>query len=588
MIQIIRLELINYNSWEHLELYFEQGLNVFRGDSGSGKSTIHEALYWGFTGICLKGGKGKEVGKDGSKHFGVIVDFEKDGTSYKVTRNQRDLHLAVNNELHDTHLHKKDLQEEIYKILGHTQSTLIHGLVFGQGINAFSSLSAKGKRDLLKEFFDTSWLDKMKDLNMVDLRELETIRSGLDSSIISTDYNISLTEERINSQEQKKKSFKENIQVQVDGFEKQIRASKELIENKKPVDVPDELGTFDDSVLIKLKDRLSDYKVQTISAKNHIEHLEEGIQDAKNDIKEILSNSLPNKCSQCGSDIDITEAENIRQITKEERETSIEGANLLIKECRDTIKHIEGLMQDLPEKIAKEEASRRMYEEASRDRLSALNYNKGLEGEIKKYKSQIENMVQEISFLKKQKFDGTKLSELKDNLKSYKKQKKEAEGKLKKVSKELEIKLWWSKHLGATGISSYIFQEMISSFSVSVKEYISMFGMDIDFSVDNSMSTPKFQIDTLIEGKILPYHRRSGGQKRVLDLCIYLGMKKLLPSKFNIMFIDEPMVNTDPKQQEIIYQILRQESQDKSVNVITHQELDVYGGLNIVEIENLK
>ena len=587
MIKFKKVVAETFRSWPILVIDFELGLNVLRGASGSGKSSILEAMYWGISGLSTKGEKTKDVVMAGKKDCTVLIDFEVGEDTYSIRRTTKSLEFKKN-EIAFEGIHKEDHQREIYKVFGCTKETLIHNFIFGQGINTFSSLPAKGKRELMEQFFDTKWINSMKIENTMILRQLESDRTTLDREILVLGNELEVLEVNISSEVDKKNNFKEVQEEKLRQFNAHkltlIKRSEVLPKLKTLFKVPD----FDINKYNILKEELSDKYSERIVCESELKSLRLNLRNIKTRKHDLEIIELKTQCEHCLQSLDITQAE-------VEREKAIESVIAAYEECENQIRLKERKITDLGITINSMLRPLDKQEEAKKNRAEFLYKNDAIKRENQRnselavtYAKDMEKLVEAISETKKQKFDNYPLNQFKKKQTETKKLLKIKEKNYKEVNNQIEKYLWWGKALGATGISSYIFHEMISSFSVKVKSFIQKFGYDVDFSVDLSTSTPKFKINTLIEGVERPFSSRSGGEKKVIDLCIYFAMKSLLPSRFNILFVDEPMVGTDPKQREIIYSILREVSQELGVYIVTHLELDVYGGLNIIEMKNLK
>jgi ABC-type lipoprotein export system ATPase subunit len=68
----------------------------------------------------------------------------------------------------------------------------------------------------------------------------------------------------------------------------------------------------------------------------------------------------------------------------------------------------------------------------------------------------------------------------------------------------------------------------------------------------------------------------SGGEKRIIDVCTLMGLRKLTESihnkKFNILLLDEVLDSLDKKNTSQYLQILKKVANELSVAIITHND----------------
>jgi len=83
---IKKLILHNFLSYKDTTLEIpDEGIYSFIGDTGSGKSSIRDAITWGIFGKC-RTAVNDELIRDGEKETYVIVEFEHNGKNYRATR----------------------------------------------------------------------------------------------------------------------------------------------------------------------------------------------------------------------------------------------------------------------------------------------------------------------------------------------------------------------------------------------------------------------------------------------------------------------------------------------------------------------
>lgn len=88
---ISSLELSNFRNYEHLELSFDQGTNIFYGDNAQGKTNILEAIYLSGTTKSHKGSRDREMIRFDQNESHIKTIVLKEEKEYQI-----DIHLKKN------------------------------------------------------------------------------------------------------------------------------------------------------------------------------------------------------------------------------------------------------------------------------------------------------------------------------------------------------------------------------------------------------------------------------------------------------------------------------------------------------------
>ena len=123
------LLLENIRSHQKTELKFDRGITVFTGRTGSGKSTILMAIEYVLFGSA-SGISNQMILRRGAKAGRIVLEFEHNGSTYKVERGLKRTGKSILVDEHHLRLFKdgvklpvmaraKDLNEEVLGILGY-------------------------------------------------------------------------------------------------------------------------------------------------------------------------------------------------------------------------------------------------------------------------------------------------------------------------------------------------------------------------------------------------------------------------------------------------------------------------------------
>lgn len=85
------LELKEYRNYEHLNLQFDEGINILYGENAQGKTNVLEAIYLGGTTKSHRGSKDREIIRFNRDEGHVRLNIEKENVSHRI-----DLHLKKN------------------------------------------------------------------------------------------------------------------------------------------------------------------------------------------------------------------------------------------------------------------------------------------------------------------------------------------------------------------------------------------------------------------------------------------------------------------------------------------------------------
>ena len=85
-----RLELKNFRNYQHESLEFVDGINIFYGNNGQGKTNVLEALFLASMGKSFRTSHDVEMIKDGTDGFEIDVDFnESTDRNIKIGYNKK-------------------------------------------------------------------------------------------------------------------------------------------------------------------------------------------------------------------------------------------------------------------------------------------------------------------------------------------------------------------------------------------------------------------------------------------------------------------------------------------------------------------
>ena len=165
----ISLEMKNFGSYKSEVLSFNEfDIAVISGESGSGKSTIPDAIIWALYGRSERESVLSHAADEKKDAVEVTLRFELDGQEYEVNRrrgSKSDLSLyTVNENGEKVNISEKGIRgvdAQIQKLLGMDYETFrLTAFVPQDGVNTFANLGPADRKHFLEQFLDTSVWDK--------------------------------------------------------------------------------------------------------------------------------------------------------------------------------------------------------------------------------------------------------------------------------------------------------------------------------------------------------------------------------------------------------------------------------------------
>ena len=263
MIHLNKLTVEGFGSLiEYREFNLDRvGLNIMRGPTGAGKTSIPSALAWGFYGTTLKTKPTVQTWDkyqtESFKGTLVRIDFKKGNDSYSVIRcisykkkifdkkkGGSGLYILKNNIPVESERNKTDKQSYIQNLLGYSYDLFINSIIFGQKLKRIIEESGPNKKKIFDEAFEVVFIDKAKDNVSKDKAKLnevirdtedkfENIRSQLSDALEAYDDAIEFeksfekTKNKSLEKANKKKKQLLNIISDIESEKKKYEKTKE-------------------------------------------------------------------------------------------------------------------------------------------------------------------------------------------------------------------------------------------------------------------------------------------------------------------------------------------------------------------------
>ena len=161
-------------NFENVNLTLVLGHNLDLGGDGSrngtGKTTIINALSYALYGEALTNiRRDNLINKTNGKAMIVTVDFEKDGTNYRIERGRRPGTLkllvdGVDREDNDAQGDSRETQKEIEKIIGFPHTMFKHLIALNTYTEPFLAMKPNDQRAMIEQLLGITELSEKAEL----------------------------------------------------------------------------------------------------------------------------------------------------------------------------------------------------------------------------------------------------------------------------------------------------------------------------------------------------------------------------------------------------------------------------------------
>jgi len=377
-----KLHLKNFLIHKETDVEFsENGITVFIGDNGAGKSSIIEGITYALFGKSSKGNIADLVNW-GKKYAEVYLEFEKDGEEFRIERSieirgksaKSEAVLLKKSKNHFQPYFQKNVNREIPKITGVSNKTFNTSVLVKQGdIEGILNLTPKERAKVLEDILDMSVYQLISDIIGDKRRALEGTLQGISLTI----GDINQIKEEIKNLKNHKKELqnqKSEISEKIKVLEKDFKKfQKELQEKQKQKEI--------------LQQKL--IKIQNL--KNKKEILVENLKEKQKLISEISEKEKELKKLKPFIEELKQKEKNLQFLTE------LENLELKIKSLEEKLQHIKE-NEEIVEKfkdLAQEFETKLKQKEELQKKLLEIQKEKGKLEELTKKREELSKKLKE-------------------------------------------------------------------------------------------------------------------------------------------------------------------------------------------------
>jgi len=479
------------------------------GENGAGKSTILDALCFGLFGKPFRGiNKAQLINSVNTSGSVVEVEFEVGTKKIKVIRGIKPniFEIYINGKMYNQHANARDYQKYLeQQILKLNYRSFTQVVILGSStFIPFMQLKSKHRREVVEEILDIQIFSLM---NMLLKQKLKNNTEEIND----IQYNVSLTNEKIDLQEKYIDEMKKN-------------KDKILIEKSSLLDSNEE-------EIHKRQNKINEFKNTNITLLSNIEDAEKVKKSylKLNDLKSTISEKHRNHSSTVDffeSNKDCPTCE--QHIDEEFKKSMIDIKSKDVDKFSEALKNMEIVLQkskDRQQEIKKIAVEIREHEvQIAKDNESVI--------QLEKFNSTLQSEIDQLQHADVNKNDFEKLKDLKLSLSNLIEQK----------SKLLEDKTYSEtarNMLQDTGIKTKIIKQYLPIMNKLINTYLTSMEFYVNFTLnDNFEETIKsrYRDD-------FTYDSFSEGEKMRIDLALLFTWRAVAKMKnsanTNLLILDE-------------------------------------------------
>jgi DNA repair exonuclease SbcCD ATPase subunit len=535
--------------------------------NGSGKSSIMDALLWSLYG-CLNRPKGKEnsvINAAAGKDCRVEVEFEHEGEVFRVARFRKDSDdgngvrwWRAGKEM--TGSQARETQRDLEASLPVSAAVFKHAIQVGQGMpDKFLDLSEPAKQDLICQMVDLGMYDGAGEKVKQTLAELVT-------QITMTEGTLRGLHEQIQNWEG------ELTQAQAGLNAYASQSSEERIQLTAGVGSCDKQITDLNVRVAALQADAAKAEPQATAAKERAQEAAQATQGIFNRGSSLKTQhtslegekariaARPTNCPTCKQSITLADMTPRLQEIGTEQESLMIQQRALAKDYR-AAKTASDAAQVLSTQAGQALGTINAEVYQLQTQINTLtNQRADLSQKLRGYERQLQTLTDKVELTKQS------IEKMRESLKPN-------EERLEDLKNQRLHWTFWKE--AVPGLRASAVEEVLGFINERLAHYMDIFSsgaMGVKLYQEQHGKGSRIKVD--LKTPADTYGMSSGGEKRRIDLAIYLSLSDLLQAsagiKCNVLAADEICDGLSPLGVGQFLEVLREKSKDTCVFVVSH------------------
>ncbi len=535
---------------QDLTLVLGENLDLGGDDSGArngtGKTTIINALSYALYGQALTNiKKDNLINKTNGKNMLVTIDFERDGTGYRIERGRKPgiIKFFVDNQeqeiTDDAQGDSRETQADIERMLGMSHDMFKHIVALNTYTEPFLALKTNDQRTLIEQLLGITILSEKSDRLKEEIKQTKDLITKEEFRIKAVADANQRVQEQIDNLKSRQQQW---VTKQEQDIDKLVSALGDLL----ALDIEQELAAHQ---------QLAEYKVRSKDIKDLRTSRQRAVADLDRDIKaqakiaselSILQN---NRCHACGQGVQGHDHEKLLTQKTEDLEN-------LAQEIERLTQDIDLIDQAIAQLGELGEMPSTFYDRES-DAVHHRSTVENLQAQIAEKADQSDPYTEQIQEMEQKGLEEVSYDEINTltNLREH---------------QEFLLKLLTNKD---SFIRKRIIDQNLSYLNARLGQYLDRIGLPHTVKFNNDLT-----VDISELGRDLDFDNLSRGERNRLILSLSWAFRDVWESLYqpiNLLFIDE-LVDSgmDSSGVENSLSILKKMARDanKSVWLVSHKD----------------
>ena len=531
------------------------GNNVDLGGDGSrngtGKTTLINALSYGLYGNALTNiRKDNLINKTNAKNMLVTIDFEYNGSQYRIERGRRPNvfrlmrdGIDLNDSVDEAQGEMRQTQTEVDSIIGISHAMFKHVVALNTYTEPFLSMRANDQRELIEELLGITELSSKAEALKEVIKETK-------DEIKDEEYNLKAKEDANSRILKSITDIERRQRIWKDKHDNELQELENGFDSLSHVDIKQEIANH------QLLNEYTENKSKLDSANSWIDSISadnKKLNDLEKRVRSDIEKIKDHKCFACGQDIHDNKQEEILR----EKEDLLGETLTHLLENQKKLEEYEKIISEVGELSSPP----KVFYENLNDAYEHQNSVTVLKEQIETKKKQEDPYTDQIKEMRESSLEELDYSKM-NALNSY------------REHQDFLMKLLTNKD---SFIRKKIIDQNLSFLNTRLEKYLDRLGLphEVKFMSDLSVEITEL-------GRELDFDNLSRGERNRLILGLSWAFRDIFESLYstiNVLFVDELIdsgMDTNGVEASLAVLKKMQRERGRSIFLVSHRD-ELYG-----------